>query len=54
VQSLAPATMGWIASAMIVGACGFLVPEIRAAGVRRAARERSDAGSLGNGKPPLQ
>jgi MFS family permease len=41
VQSLTPATMGWIAAAMIVGACGFLVPEIRAAGVRRARECRA-------------
>ena len=61
VQSLAPATMGWIAAAMIVGACGFLMPEIRASGARRA-RERAAAegaaagvaAEAGNGKPPLR
>ena len=35
VQSLAPATMGWIAAAMIVAACGLLIPEIRAADARK-------------------
>ncbi|MFM7804989.1 MAG: hypothetical protein ACKPGK_10910 [Verrucomicrobiota bacterium] len=50
---------------MIVGACGFLVPEIRASGARRA-RERAAAegaaarvaarvaAEAGNGKPPLR
>jgi hypothetical protein len=27
--------MGWIAAAMIVAACGLLIPEIRAADARR-------------------
>jgi hypothetical protein len=35
VQTLSPATMGWIASAMIVAACGLLIPEIRGADLRR-------------------
>ena len=34
VQVLSPATMGWIAAAMIVAACGLLIPEIRAADAR--------------------
>lgn len=34
VQTLSPATMGWIAAAMIVAACGLLIPEIRAADAR--------------------
>ena len=38
VQSLTPATMGWIAAGMIVAACGFLIPDIRAADERRAQR----------------
>jgi MFS family permease len=35
VQTLSPATMGWIAAAMIVAACGLLIPEIRGADLRR-------------------
>ncbi len=35
VQTLSPSTMGWIAAAMIVAACGLLIPEIRAADARR-------------------
>jgi len=53
--------MGWIAAAMIVGACGFLVPEIRASGARRARERAATAGAAarvaaeaGNGKPPLR
>jgi hypothetical protein len=32
---LSPATMGWIAAAMILAACGLLIPEIRGADSRR-------------------
>lgn len=35
VQTWSPATMGWIAAAMIVAACGLLIPEIRGADARR-------------------
>jgi hypothetical protein len=35
VQTLSPATLGWIAAAMIVAACGLLIPEIRGADQRR-------------------
>ncbi|MEY3535267.1 MAG: hypothetical protein RLZZ582_843 [Verrucomicrobiota bacterium] len=35
VQTWSPATMGWIAAAMILAACGLLIPEIRGADSRR-------------------
>jgi hypothetical protein len=35
VQTCSPATMGWIAAAMILAACGLLIPEIRGADSRR-------------------
>jgi hypothetical protein len=35
VQTLSPATLGWIAAAMIVAACALLIPEIRGADSRR-------------------
>lgn len=38
VETLSPATMGWIAAAMILAACGLLIPEIRAADARHLQR----------------